>query len=246
VLGVEVAEALQHLGLQVILLQRADRLMNAQLDEAGSLNLTRYLTNIGIQVVTSASVTRFEGQARIVSAWLAHGPRVSADIFVACLGVEPNMLLAEGAGLATGRGIKVDAAMRTSDAAIYAAGDVAEPEDMAMTGLWPSAVAQAELAVAAMLGAAKPAAAKPAMLRLKSEGIDLFSFGGLKQKHRGEVWVSRTASESYWSIVLDQGLPTAGIFVGLPGSGKTFSRLLQEKGRAEALSALRHDGQRQR
>ena len=42
-----------------------------------------------------------------------------ADLFVACLGIQANVHLAASAGLAVGRGIQVDSALRTADPNIY-------------------------------------------------------------------------------------------------------------------------------
>ncbi len=93
VLGVEAADALHHLGLKVTLLQRADRLMNQQLDAAGAAKLQGYLESIGIQVVTGVSVARYEGEPVLRQAQLAHGPRVRGDLFVAALLFDCNNLL---------------------------------------------------------------------------------------------------------------------------------------------------------
>ena len=238
VLGVEVAEALQHFGLQVILLQRADRLMNAQLDETGSRNLKRYLENIGIQVVTHAVVKNFDGGSLIRTAQLSHGPRVSADLFVACLGVQPNLLLAHNAGLETGRGISVNAAMQTSNSDVLAIGDAAEPKGMTMTGLWPSAAGQAEVAVATIFGDQGKVASQTNMLRLKSEGIDVYSFGDIKPKAGDQSWKAHEPAEAWWTLVLRHGKPAGGIFVGPPGSGKLFAKLLKENAAEGAVKEL--------
>jgi NADPH-dependent 2,4-dienoyl-CoA reductase/sulfur reductase-like enzyme len=48
------------------------------------------------------------------------------DAVVAGLGIQPNVELAQAAGLTVGDGISVDTALRTSDPDIFAAGDVAE------------------------------------------------------------------------------------------------------------------------
>lgn len=50
---------------------------------------------------------------------------IVADGVVAGLGIQPNVELAQAAGLEVGNGIRVDASMRTSHADIFAAGDVA-------------------------------------------------------------------------------------------------------------------------
>src|SRR6185503_7545704 len=52
------------------------------------------------------------------------GERLAADLIVVGTGARPNDGLAAAAGLATGDGIVVDEYCRTSDAAIFAAGDV--------------------------------------------------------------------------------------------------------------------------
>ncbi|MFO0597788.1 MAG: FAD-dependent oxidoreductase [Myxococcaceae bacterium] len=56
---------------------------------------------------------------------LDDGSVVEGELVVAGVGVKPNLSLAEGAGLAMDRGVKVDEAMRTTDANIWAIGDIA-------------------------------------------------------------------------------------------------------------------------
>ena len=62
-------EFIDKLGLKVTLLQRADRLMNQQLDEAGAAKLQGYLESIGLQVLTRTSVTKYEGQPQLQLQW---------------------------------------------------------------------------------------------------------------------------------------------------------------------------------
>ena len=243
VLGVEAAEAISHLGLQVRLFQRADRIMNAQLDESGSAVLERYLENTGIHCVTGVSVDKFEGDSTISTAWLSHGPRVSADIYVACLGIQPNLLLAKNAGLETARGIKVSHAMQTSDSDIFAVGDVAEPTGIPMSGLWPFAANQAEVAVAKLLGAEPKLESAVTLMRLKSDGIDVLSFGKVP-KPSDTQWTAQDGADAWWSLVLRDGKPTGGVFVGPPGSGKSFAKLAQNDASDAALDELLTGGKR--
>jgi NADPH-dependent 2,4-dienoyl-CoA reductase/sulfur reductase-like enzyme/ferredoxin len=226
VLGIEAADALNHLGLKVILLQRADRLMNAQLDDGAASRLTSYLEGIGIQVVTGVSITRFEGDSLIASAWLSHGPRVRADLYVACLGVEANTYLAEQAGLEIGRGIRVDAAMRTSDPDIYAVGDVAEIRG-GPAGLWPICAAQATVAAAAMLGQEASFEPPRIVLQLKCDGIDLRAFGNPFPQPGDEICTSHPEDIAYWRFVLRNGETVGAVYVGPPGSSRHITRVLQ-------------------
>ncbi|MDR3494803.1 MAG: FAD-dependent oxidoreductase [Ancalomicrobiaceae bacterium] len=226
VLGVEAADALRHLGLKVTLLQRSDRLMNAQLDEGGAQKLTAYLEGLGIQVVTNASIKRFDGEAAIASAWLSHGPRVRADLYVACLGVQANSYLAETAGLDVGRGIRVNGAMRTSDPHIYAVGDVAELKGP--SGLWPIGAAQAQAAAADIFGDLKPFEMPRIVLQLKCDGIDLRSYGDPAPMSGDEVFSSHPDDLAYWRIIQREGQLSGAVYVGPPGSAKHFTRVVHK------------------
>ena len=227
VLGVEAADALHHLGLQVTLLQRSERLMNAQLDRQGSARLAAYLEGIGIQVLTEAHVSRWEAQGEeLRAAWLAHGPCARAEVFVACLGIGANAQLARAAGLAVGRGIMVDPCMRTSDPDIYAIGDVAELPG-AIGGLWAIGAAQAATAATALLGQAKPYQAPRIVLQLKCDGIDLRSFGEIAARPGDEEFTATPNDAAWWRLILRQGVLVGAIYVGPPRSAQDFTRVVQ-------------------
>ncbi len=228
VLGVEAADALHHLGLKVTLLQRADRLMNAQLDAEGGARLKRYLEGIGIQVVTGASAQGFEGRPMLQAAVLAHGPRAKADIFVAALGIQANTLLATQAGLTLGaNGVKVDRHMRTSDPHIFAVGDVAELKSTPR-GLWPIGAAHAATAAAAILGQALDYATPRIVLQLKCDGIDLRSQGEVVAQEGDEDFHARDGDPAWWRLVARHGQLVGGLYVGPPGTAKAFTKLLQK------------------
>ncbi|MEY4417066.1 MAG: hypothetical protein RIQ53_4359 [Pseudomonadota bacterium] len=230
VLGIEAAEALCRAGLQVTLVQRADRLMNEQLDRPGAQRVQTWLEMQGVQVLTGTEVTRFEGTPqRIESAWLSHGPRVQADLYVAALGIRANTFLAEQCGLAMGRhGVLVDEHMQTTDPQILAVGDVADLPGTAR-GLWPIATAQAHCAVATLIGLPQDYSSPRHVLQLKSEGIAVCSNGETAGRPGDETWTAgdNAADGAWWRLVLRQGQLVGGLYVGPPGSAKLFVRLLQ-------------------
>jgi len=242
VLGVEAAEALHHLGLEVTLVHRGARLMDRQLDAEGAQRLTAFLENSGIAVLTEARLARFEiDGGRIHAMLLQDGRRVEGELFVACAGVTPDVALARAAGLAVGRGVKVDARMATDDPAIFAVGDVAEPAMPGPAGLWPVAVQHGRVAAEALLEperagapgsapAASAAAAPPArvVLQLKSDGIDLRSFGDVEAVPEGaEVLTADASAVEWWRLVLKQGQVLAAVYVGPPGTSQALTRALQ-------------------
>jgi NADPH-dependent 2,4-dienoyl-CoA reductase/sulfur reductase-like enzyme/ferredoxin len=243
VLGVEAAEALHHLGLQVTLVHRGARLMDRQLDDEGAQCLAGYLSDSGIHVLTSARVAGFDGDTLLRTMRLEDGRLLDADIFVACAGIVPNAALARAAGLDVGRGIRVDAGMLSSDPAILAVGDAAEPATTGPTGLWPVAVEQGRVAVASLLGQALQAAPPRIVLQLKSEGVDLRSFGDIGLVPEGaRVLRADSGATAWWRVVARDEHVLAAVYVGPPGSAKSLTRLLQTgSALQEVLAALPHD-----
>jgi nitrite reductase (NADH) large subunit len=238
VLGVEAADALHHLGLQVTIQQRGDRLMNGQLDHEGSARLAAYLEGIGIRVVTNVTVDRWDAADGVLrAAWLSHGPRVRADLFVACLGVTANTRLASAAGLEIGRGVKVDPLMCTSDPDIYAIGDVAQAQG-GPGGLWPVGVAQAATAVAAMMGEPVPYQSPRIVMQLKCDGIDLRSYGRVTAEPGDDEFTALPGDEAWWRIILRNGEIVGAVYVGPPRTARDFTRAVQS---GVDLQSVEHD-----
>jgi 3-phenylpropionate/trans-cinnamate dioxygenase ferredoxin reductase component len=107
---------------------------------------------LGVQV---AEITVSGGKA--TGARLADGTRIGADAVIVGIGAAPRTRLAEEAGLEVRNGVVTDASLRTSDPAIYAAGDVANAfHPLLGTHIrvehWANALHQPETAAAAMLG----------------------------------------------------------------------------------------------
>lgn len=83
----------------------------------------------GVEFRFGAGVSEFRsagpGTGRLGSVVTSDGSELPADVAIVGIGVQPNVSLAEAAGLDVADGILVDAALRSSDPDIYAAGDVA-------------------------------------------------------------------------------------------------------------------------
>ena len=92
-----------------------------------ALDVARGLQAHGCEVsVVSKAVERLTGNGRVTGVRLASGEEIPAELVVLALGVQPNVALARGAGLAVGRGILVNDSLQTSHPDIYATGACTE------------------------------------------------------------------------------------------------------------------------
>ncbi|MDP3876903.1 MAG: FAD-dependent oxidoreductase [Methylobacter sp.] len=123
-IGCEVASDLAAAGDKVTLFHAMDRLMERQLLAEDSALLLNVLQDSGVKVLLNQAVQEFikeDDKVCVRTDVIAEFDR----LIVAC-GFKPRTELAELAGLETGRGIKVNPYLQTSDESIYALGDVAE------------------------------------------------------------------------------------------------------------------------
>ncbi len=129
--GMEMAAALKSKGLNVTVIIRKDRVFTAFLDEDIARQVTEYVREKGIHVVTSENVQQFFGDT-VVTGVQTDKQTIPADLVILTVGINPNVELARAAGLEIGvtGAISVNAHMQTSDPDIYAGGDCVETTNM--------------------------------------------------------------------------------------------------------------------
>lgn len=126
-IGIEAAENLRKLGLEVTLLQRPKQLMNS-LDFDMATFVHMKMRDSGINLHLGANVTGFqEVDGRIVTN-VAEGSPITADMVLLAIGVMPESHLAKEAGLQLGMkgAIAVNDRMETSAPDVYAVGDAVQ------------------------------------------------------------------------------------------------------------------------
>lgn len=125
-IGLELAENLTRRGVATTIVEAAPQVL-APLDVEMAGLVEASLVRHGVTVETATTAVEITDDA----VRLDDGRVVDADLVVAAIGVRPDVRLAEQAGLAIGPrgGIAVDRSFRTSDAAVFAIGDVAEKVD---------------------------------------------------------------------------------------------------------------------
>jgi 3-phenylpropionate/trans-cinnamate dioxygenase ferredoxin reductase subunit len=122
-IGLEIAATARAMGCAVAVLEMADRVMNRVVASNVSEYFEHEHRTQGVKVICNTRVVRFEGGGRAERAVCADGSMHPADLLVVGVGAIANTQLAADAGLSCDNGIVVDETCRTSDPAIFAAGD---------------------------------------------------------------------------------------------------------------------------
>lgn len=149
-IGLEMVEAICHLGIDVTLLELSEQVMapvdpemanfihqvlvQQKVDLRLKTGLTA-VTEIPVQPNEPEAIGDFEphpDQLNHLELTLSNGQKMVTGLLILAIGVKPETMLAAAAGLELGAlgGIKVDAMMRTSDPDIFAVGDAVETEDL--------------------------------------------------------------------------------------------------------------------
>jgi 3-phenylpropionate/trans-cinnamate dioxygenase ferredoxin reductase subunit len=128
-IGLEVAAVARSRGLTVTVLEAAPHVLQRALGGDVGVRLAALHRRHGVDVRTGVQVAAVLGDGAVEAVELESGDRIEASAVIAGVGIRPRTALAEAAGLEVDNGVVVDAALRTSDRAIWAAGDVANAQN---------------------------------------------------------------------------------------------------------------------
>ena len=163
-IGLEAAAVASKKGLGVTLVEMADRI----LQRVAAPQTSDYFRDLhrghGVDIREGVGLKTLEGEARVSGAALTDGSLLDVDFVIVGVGIRPDAALAEQAGLAIDNGIAVDAEGRTSDPAIWAAGDCASfPQGNRRLRLESvgNAIDMGELVAENIMGAGRAYVAKP-------------------------------------------------------------------------------------
>ena len=122
-IGLEVAASLRMLGMEVTVLEALSCVLQRVTCGTVSDFFTRVHREESVEIRTDATVSAVLGNGSVSAVELASGEVIETTLVVVGIGISPSTSLAEAAGLKVENGIVVDEHARTSDPAIYAAGD---------------------------------------------------------------------------------------------------------------------------
>ena len=160
-IGCEFANDLLAAGYDVHIIDPAAWPLGRLLPEAAAQELQSALAAGGVRWhlgTTASAVSRVASGLRVD---LADGSSLVTDVVLSAIGLRPRILLAQGAGLKTNRGILTDRYLQTSATDVYALGDCAEVEGRTLPYVLP--IMQAARALARTLAGTQTPVVYPAM-----------------------------------------------------------------------------------
>lgn len=128
-IGVEMAENLHAMGIQVTMVEMADQLI-ASIDYDMACDVHNHIVSKGVKLFLGTTVRSVADKGDFLDIVLDSG-KINADMLIMAVGVKPETQIAKDAGIAVNeRGsIIVDEHMKTSEKDIYAVGDAVEITD---------------------------------------------------------------------------------------------------------------------
>ncbi len=163
-IGLEAAAVAAKKGLNVTLVEMAERILQRVAAPETSDFFRALHRGHGVDIREGVGLDRLLGEGRVAGARLSDGTEIEADFVIVGVGIVPGAALAEAAGLEIDNGVKVDAQGRTSDPAIWAAGDCASfphGEGRLRLESVPNAIDMAECVADNIMGAGKDYVPQP-------------------------------------------------------------------------------------
>jgi 3-phenylpropionate/trans-cinnamate dioxygenase ferredoxin reductase subunit len=164
-IGLEAAAVARHLGLEVMLIEMAERILQRVAAKETADVMRGIHQQQGVVIREKTGLQRLVGEdGRVRAAELSDGTTVDVDLVIVGIGVASNDQLAQDCGLDVGNGIIVDEFARTSDPSIFAVGDCTslswKGQRVRLESV-QNAVDQAEAAAGVMAGGSAPYEPKP-------------------------------------------------------------------------------------
>jgi len=237
-IGLKTAEALMARGLEVTLVELADRVLSATLDERASDLIREGLAGVGAQVFTGTTIARIEGtDGGVTGVVLRDGGSFPSDLVVLAIGVRPAIEPLKGTGIDCGQGVLVDEYLETNVEGVFAAGDVVEGYDITaetsrVVATWVNAARQGRVAGRNLTGARQEYEGSLAMNAVEIAGVATISMGvtapGSEDLDGVEVLEEFDAQAStYRKVVLKGNRVIGGIFVGDIDRAGIFTGLIR-------------------
>lgn len=221
-LGLETAWELNAAGVKATLIERSPWLLPRQLNRAGGQYLEKRLASSGINLIIGRDPSTMQEYYQ-------------GACVVLCAGVQANLSLLKGTGIAVNRAIVVDDQMRTSEENIYACGDAAEYNGRSW-GLIAVAQEQGKVAGTNAAGGDTAYADTPPSPMLKVGAHSVFSVGDVSEGE-GVTMVDDENDDDYSCLMLRDDVLIGAVLVGNTAAGAKLKKAVGEHRSYKGMSS---------
>ena len=206
-IGCIILEALATQKVDLTVVEMGDRMVPRMMTATAGGLIKSWVQKKGVQVYTDTKVQEITSAGSGLSVKLSNGVAIEVDLVISATGVRPNIDFLSSSGLEIDRGILVNECMQTTEADIYAAGDVTESIDFStgvriVNAIQPNAAEQARIAAINMTGGETQTLGSLQINVLDTLGLISFSFG-LWSGASGGDFVEMLDSEGHKYIRLE-------------------------------------------
>ena len=228
-IGCELAMDMASDGREVTLVDLADSPLSALLPAVLSQPLQQALRSQGVKLQLGQGIAelglldpdRPKGGWRVT---LSNGRVSEQDLVIAAIGLRPNLVLAQAAGIAVERGILVDDSLQTSAPHIFALGDCAQWRGQLLPFLQPIVLGANALA-RTLLGTPTPLTLPPMLVKVKTPRYPLQLAG--RTKGEDLAWQCRWNSQGMVAEAHGEDGELCGFVVGGDQMSAAFPLLRQ-------------------
>ena len=235
-IGLRAAYALNKRGIIVKVVVKSPQILSQILDKTAADLMQARVEQKGIAIMKGLEASQILGGDAVKGILLDNGNKLDCELVIVGKGVEPNIELAKEAKIVSRWGIVSDEYLQTSSKDIFAAGDVAETNDIAsgesaLNAIWPSAVEQGRIAGRNMAGEKQKYDGSMAMNSIEFFDLPVISMGITRPKTQDyeELSVINQKKAVYKKVVLKDGIIRGFISLGNVENSGVYNNLIKHK-----------------
>ncbi|MCM7773765.1 NADH:flavorubredoxin reductase NorW [Enterobacter asburiae] len=222
-IGTELAMDFCRAGKSVTLVDHAASILSSLMPAEVSSRLQHRLTDMGVHLLLKSQLLGLTTTEGGIRATLDRSRSIEVDAVIAATGLRPETALAHRAGAETGRGVKVNSYLQTSQPDIYALGDCAEINGQVLPFLQPIQLSAMYLAKN-LLGGSAPLKLPAILIKVKTPELPLHLAGETQRQ------------DLNWQITLE---PQGMVARGADNEGQLRAFVVSEDRMKEAFSLLK-------
>ncbi|MDP2933340.1 MAG: FAD-dependent oxidoreductase [bacterium] len=228
----EVADLLQQAGVEVTVVLMDSYFWQPMLSEISGRAVEKAMETAGVKIIHNTAVQEVEGNDRVTGVVLKDGSKLPCEMIVAGIGIICPLDWLKTSSIKTNRGILANEYLETNAPDVWAAGDVAEFNDLILEetiqlGSWMNAQEQGRAAGLNMVGKKTPFK-KVTFYTTHGFGMTVGFVGDARPAEGREIILRNDeAKNSFAQLIAIDGELVGGTFVNRTNEIQTLTKLIE-------------------